>query len=224
VYLPYLGTQIDVRVAQDGDLSEQEKGDAVMSVESRKNIPTISSVSRRRFLQLSVGTLIAGASLAPKPAWAKRRKSDSLEKKIDLYNYHTGERVNAVYWAKDHYISETIHEINYVLRDRLTDEEIDMDPKLMDLLFDIAQKVDARHAFHVVSAYRSPKTNARLRKRRKGVAKNSQHMYGKAADFYIPGRQLSSIRKAALSLNGGGVGYYPRSNFVHVDTGPVRSW
>jgi uncharacterized protein YcbK (DUF882 family) len=170
VYLPYLGTQIAVRVAQDGNLSEQEKGDAVMFVESHKNIPTISSVSRRRFLQLSAGSLIAGASLAPKPAWAKNRKSAPLEKKINLYNYHTGERVNAVYWVKDHYVSETIHEINYVLRDRRTDEEIDMDPKLMDLLFDIAQKVDARHAFHVVSAYRSPKTNARLRKRRKGVA------------------------------------------------------
>ena len=84
--------------------------------------------------------------------------------------------------------------------------------------------MDARHALHVVSGYRSPKTNARLRKRRKGVASNSQHMYGKAADFFIPGRRLSTVRKAALSLRSGGVGYYPRSNFIHVDSGPVRSW
>lgn len=182
------------------------------------------SVSRRRFLQGSVGTLIAGANLTPKPVWAARRKPEVVVKKLDLYNYHTGERLKTVYWEQGHYVSEAIGEINHVLRDRRTDEEINMDPKLLDLLFDIAQKVNARHAFHVVSAYRSPKTNARLRERRKGVAKNSQHMYGKAADFYIPGRQLSSIRKAAMSLRRGGVGYYPRSNFIHVDTGPVRSW
>jgi uncharacterized protein YcbK (DUF882 family) len=194
-----------------------------MFEEPRRNAPA-TSVSRRRFLQLSAGSLIAGASLAPKSAWAKRQKRDVVEKNLDLYNYHTGERVKTVYWAKGEYVSEAIHDINHVLRDRRTDEEIAMDPNLLDLLFDIAQKVDARHAFHVVSAYRSPQTNARLRDRRKGVAKNSQHMYGKAADFYIPGRSLSSIRRAALALRIGGVGYYPRSHFIHVDTGPVRSW
>ncbi len=196
-----------------------------MFAESRQHqLATGSSISRRRFLQLSAGTLIAGASLAPELAWAKRQKPELIERKLDLYNYHTGERVKAVYWAKGHYVSETVNEINHILRDRRTDEAIDMDPKLLDLLYDIAQNVDAREPFYVVSAYRSPKTNARLRKRHKGVAKNSQHIYGKAADFYIPGRHLSSIRKAALSLRRGGVGYYPRSNFIHVDTGPVRSW
>jgi uncharacterized protein YcbK (DUF882 family) len=195
-----------------------------MFAEPRQHALATAWVSRRRFLRLSAGTLVAGASLAPESAWAKYRKPEAVEKKLDLYNYHTGERVKTVYWAEGDYISEAINEINHVLRDRRTDEEIDMDPKLLDLLFDIAQKVDARHAFHVVSGYRSPKTNARLRKRFKGVAKNSQHMYGKAADFYIPGRRLSSIRKAALSLRSGGVGYYPHSHFVHVDTGPVRYW
>ncbi len=196
----------------------------MMFAEPRQHTLATGSINRRRFLQLGAGALIAGASLAPELAWAKRTKPEAIEKKLDLYNYHTGERVKAVYWVKGDYVSEIIDEINHVLRDRRTDEETAMDPKLLDLLFDIAQKVDARDPFHVVSAYRSPKTNARLRKRRKGVAKNSQHIYGKAVDFYIPGRKLSSIRKAALSLRGGGVGYYPRSNFVHVDTGPVRSW
>jgi uncharacterized protein YcbK (DUF882 family) len=195
-----------------------------MFAEPRRDALATGSVSRRRFLQLSAGTLLTGASLAPTSAWAKRQKREIVEKKLDLYNYHTGERVRTVYWAQGDYVSEAIHEINHVLRDRRTDEEIAMDPHLLDLLFAIAQRVDARHAFHVVSAYRSPKTNARLRERRQGVAKNSQHMYGKAADFYIPGRTLSSIRRAALSLHLGGVGYYPRSHFIHVDTGPVRSW
>ena len=195
-----------------------------MSIEPRQNAFATGPASRRRFLQLSASALITGASLAPTSAWAKRTTSKVEVKKLDLYNYHTGERVKAVYWEQGAYIAETIGEINHVLRDRRTDEEIDMDPQLLDLLFDIARKVDARHALHVVSGYRSPKTNARLRKRRKGVAKNSQHMYGKAADFFIPGRRLSTIRKAALSLRSGGVGYYPHSNFVHVDTGPVRSW
>lgn len=195
-----------------------------MLIEPRQQVLETGSISRRRFLHLSAGTLMAGASLTPEWAWARRQKPEAIEKKLNLYNYHTGERVKAVYWAKGDYVSETIHDINHVLRDRRTDEEIDMDPKLLDLLFDIAQKVDAREPFFIVSAYRSPKTNARLRQRRKGVAKNSQHMYGKAADFYIPGRKLSSIRRAALSLRSGGVGYYPRSHFIHVDTGPVRSW
>jgi len=195
-----------------------------MFVEPRRNALATGSVSRRRFLQLSAGTLVTGVSLAPNSAWAKRQKREVAEKKLDLYNYHTGERVKTVYWAQGDYVSEAIHEINYVLRDCRTDEEIAMDPNLLDLLFDIARKVDARHAFHVVSAYRSPKTNEHLRELRKGVAKNSQHIYGKATDFYIPGRTLASIRKAALSLRIGGVGYYPRSHFIHVDTGPVRSW
>ncbi len=195
-----------------------------MSAERSQQAPATGSISRRRFIQLSAGTLIAGASLTPEWAWAGRRKPEIVEKKLDIYNYHTGERVKAVYWEKGVYVSETIEEINHVLRDRRTDEAIAMDPKLLELLYDIAQKIDARHPFHVVSAYRSPKTNARLRKRRKGVAKNSQHIYGKAADFYIPGHKLSTIRKVALSLRRGGVGYYPRSNFIHIDTGPVRSW
>ena len=192
--------------------------------EPRQHALATGSINRRRFLQLSAGALITGVSLTPELAWAKRSRTKVMEKKLDLYNCHTGEHVKAVYWVKGDYVSESIDEINHILRDRRTDEEIAIDPKLLDLLFDIARKVDARDPFYVVSAYRSPKTNARLRKRRKGVAKNSQHIYGKAIDFYLPGRNLFSIRKAALSLRGGGVGYYPRSHFIHVDTGPVRSW
>ena len=195
-----------------------------MVVEPRQQALATGSISRRRFLHLSAGTLIAGASLTPEWAWAKRQKPNVIDKRLDLYNCHTGERVKAVYWAKGDYIAETIHEINHVLRDRRTDEEIDIDPKLLDFLFDIAQQVEARDPFYIVSAYRSPETNAHLRQRRKGVAKNSQHIYGKAADFYIPGRALPAIRRAALSLHRGGVGYYPSSHFIHVDTGPVRSW
>ncbi len=195
-----------------------------MSTGPGRDTLATGTMNRRRFLQLGAGALIVGANLTPKLAWAGRGKPELVEKKLSLFNYHTGEKINTVYWEKGEYIPEALKEINHVLRDRRTNEVIDMDPKLLDLLYAIAQKIDARQPIHVVSAYRSPKTNARLRKRRKGVAKNSQHIYGKATDFYLPGRRLSHIRKAAISLRSGGVGYYPRSRFIHVDTGPVRSW
>jgi uncharacterized protein YcbK (DUF882 family) len=99
-----------------------------------------------------------------------------------------------------------------------------IDPHLLDLLHALGHAVDAPYAFHIVSAYRSPATNAYLRQHRQGVAKDSQHMYGRAVDFYLPKRELAIVRRAAVNLRRGGVGYYPKGHFLHVDTGPVRSW
>jgi uncharacterized protein YcbK (DUF882 family) len=99
-----------------------------------------------------------------------------------------------------------------------------MDPELLDLLYDISQEVDATEPFHVMSGYRSPITNAILRQHNPRVAEDSLHVQGKAVDIKIPGRSAALVRRAAMALQGGGVGYYPGAQFVHVDTGPVRCW
>ncbi len=106
-----------------------------MSTGSGQETLATGTMSRRRFLQLSAGTLIVGASLAPELAWAGRSKPELVEKKLSLFNYHTGERIKTVYWEKGEYIPDALQEINHVLRDRRTDEVIDIDPKLLDLLY-----------------------------------------------------------------------------------------
>jgi uncharacterized protein YcbK (DUF882 family) len=111
-----------------------------------------------------------------------------------------------------------------VLRDHRTDEVAEMDPRLLDLLFNLQGKLGASTPFHVISGYRSPRSNAMLVAKGGGVAKKSLHMQGKAIDIRLPGRELADLRKAALGLKAGGVGYYPKSDFVHVDVGRVRHW
>ena len=110
------------------------------------------------------------------------------------------------------------------MRDYRTGEVMRMDPKLMDILYVLRGKLDSAAPFQLISGYRSPKTNAMLRQRSGGVAKHSLHMEGRAADVYLPDRDLKVLRRAALSLKAGGVGYYPKPGFVHVDTGRVRFW
>lgn len=145
---------------------------------------------------------------------------------LKLYFIHTKERAEITYKRNGRYIQSGLDQINRFLRDWRQDESAKMDPRLLDLVWQVYQSVGARDYIHVVSAYRSPETNAMLRSRSSGVAKKSQHMLGKAMDFYIPGVKLSKLRAAAFKAEGGGVGYYPNSGapFVHLDTGNVRSW
>jgi uncharacterized protein YcbK (DUF882 family) len=121
-------------------------------------------------------------------------------------------------------VPSSLDEINRVLRDHRTDEAHEMDPRLLDLLCDLRLRLDTRESFQIISGYRSPATNAMLNSKSSAVATRSLHMDGKAIDIRIPGRALSLLRKTALSMKAGGVGYYPSSNFVHVDVGRVRSW
>ncbi|MDH5592439.1 MAG: DUF882 domain-containing protein, partial [Gammaproteobacteria bacterium] len=114
--------------------------------------------------------------------------------------------------------------INRVLRDHRTGDIIDIDPTLVDLLNILHHKMNGRKPFHVISGYRSPKTNESLRKQTSGVAKKSFHMQGRAIDIRLPGRELTALRKAAINLQAGGVGFYPKSDFIHIDTGRVRHW
>ncbi len=175
-------------------------------------------VNRRRFLKL--GALALGACLSP----AALAKQSPGEKTLALYNPHTGEHLKAVYWAEGDYIPETLGRINHLMRDFRRDEVKPIDPALLDLLFALREKTGYRRPFHVISGYRSPATNAMLRRTSHGVAKHSFHMKGKAVDISLPGYKTGTLYKAALSLRGGGVGYYPRSGFIHMDTGRVRTW
>lgn len=179
--------------------------------------------TRRSFLKAG---LIAAAGLTlPVNALAKIAAGTEQEKQLSFYNTHTGESLKkAVFWADGRYIPESIEEINYILRDYRTGTEIEMDPELFDLLYDLRRTLGTGKPLHIISGYRSPQTNKMLRHNSSGVAKNSLHMRGKAADIRIPGVSTSHLRKVALSLKAGGVGYYPDSRFVHVDTGRVRFW
>ncbi len=145
---------------------------------------------------------------------------------LKLYFIHTKERAEITYMRNGRYDQRGLNEINRFLRDWRRNEPAKMDPKLLDLVWAVYRSVGARDYIHVVSAYRSPATNSMLRSRSSGVAEKSQHMLGKAMDFYIPGVPLSKLRAAAFKVEGGGVGYYPKSGspFVHLDVGNVRAW
>ena len=184
--------------------------------------PANHSISRRRFLRF--GVLAAAVSCVPCPALALERTSKRLERSLDVYNVHTGESLSTVYWIKGKYLPMSLRDINYVLRDHHSDQVKPIDPQLFDLLYTIDKIVGLRDAFHVLSAYRSPVTNAMLRTYHAGVAEHSMHIEGKAVDVRFFGNDLQMVRRLATDLQWGGVGYYPGSGFVHLDTGPVRYW
>jgi uncharacterized protein YcbK (DUF882 family) len=145
---------------------------------------------------------------------------------LKLYFIHTKEKAEITYKRNGRYDQAGLNKVNRFLRDWRRNEPTRMDPRLLDLVWETYKAVGARDYIHVVSAYRSPATNSMLRKRSKGVANKSQHMLGKAMDFYIPGVSLKKLRDTGLRAQGGGVGYYPRSGspFVHLDVGNVRHW
>jgi uncharacterized protein YcbK (DUF882 family) len=178
-------------------------------------------LSRRTFLKL--GAVGAAAAILPRSAFGAGNSLVS-EKSLALYNTHTGEKLKSVYWVEGNYVADSLREINYLLRDPRNNEAHDIDTRLLDLVFAIRQEIDAKQPFHVISGYRSADTNAFLRAHSTGVAENSLHLVGKAIDIRLPGRDTRSLQKAAMSLKGGGVGFYPKSDFVHIDIGRVRYW
>jgi uncharacterized protein YcbK (DUF882 family) len=181
------------------------------------NTPT----SRRRFLKgLACGSLLAVGS----PSIVRAAFSGFAHKTLALEHHHTGDHLNITYYEDGHYIHGALDEISYFLRDYHNDEVCSFDPSLLDQLHDVKLLLGVNKPFHIVSGYRSPDTNASLRKHRRGVAKHSLHMEGRAVDIRMEGVSAKAIRTAALSLNRGGIGFYPRSNFVHLDTGEVRTW
>jgi uncharacterized protein YcbK (DUF882 family) len=149
---------------------------------------------------------------------------DLAPRKVALHNLHTGESLQAIYWEEGRYVPDALAAVNKVLRDFRTGDQHPMDPGLLDLLDTLHVKVESRSPFQVISGYRSPRTNAMLHEHSDGVASKSLHMQGMAMDIRLDGVALDHLHKAALDVGRGGVGYYPTSNFVHVDVGRVRRW
>lgn len=178
--------------------------------------------NRRRFLRFGVAALTAAA--LPRQTYAGSAVESRPERALAFFNTHTGERLKITYWEQGQYIGEALSQIDNLLRDHLANETKEIAPKLLDLLFAIRSRLDSRDPFHVISGYRSNRTNAYLRANTSGVAENSLHTVGQAIDIRLPGRDLRTLRKVAMESKGGGVGYYPKSNFVHVDIGGVRYW
>jgi uncharacterized protein YcbK (DUF882 family) len=179
----------------------------------------LRSPGRRRFLGFAA---LSAAGFVTSPVFGQTRPHG--ERVLAFENLHTGERLKTVYWADGRYLNSSMADINHILRDHRTNDIMAMDPQLLDLLHELSLTVESSKPFGIISGYRSPATNAKLRANSSGVAKRSMHMDGKAIDIRLPGYRLSDLRRAALSLRGGGVGYYPRSGFIHMDTGRIRSW
>jgi uncharacterized protein YcbK (DUF882 family) len=171
-------------------------------------------------------SIAAAVCLAAPLLLASTSDAAAETRSLKLYFIHTKERAEIVYKRNGRYDARGLQQINQLLRDWRRNEPTKMDPRLFDLVWEVYRRSGARDYIHVVSAYRSPATNGALRSRSKGVAKNSQHMLGKAMDFYIPGVKLATLRALAMQMQGGGVGYYPTSGspFVHLDVGGVRAW
>ncbi len=181
-----------------------------------------TNLSRRHFILKGA---LAGITLTlPEPIRAAIVAPHPSPRVISFHNTHTQESLRTVYWADGVYSQRALQRINHILRDHRSGEVKPIDRRLLDLLHAIETKLGVSRTFQVISGYRSPVTNARLRMRSKGVAKYSLHMRGKAIDVRLPDDDLFELRGAALALGVGGVGYYPRAGFVHVDVGRVRYW
>ena len=179
-------------------------------------------LSRRGFLRFSLGV---GAGLVAAPALARVALPPATgERVLSFYNTHTGEHARATYWADGEYVASELATLDQLLRDFRSGDVAVMDPRLFDILYNLQQLTAASGTFQVISGYRSPATNALLHRHSSGVASNSLHIRGQAIDIRLTGVELRDLHRAALALRAGGVGYYPSSDFVHVDTGRVRAW
>lgn len=145
-------------------------------------------------------------------------------RELSFYHTHTGKALSVVYYRDGAYVPDALHDIDDFLKDFRNDERHAMDPTLLDVLYEIKVKTNSHSPFEVISAFRSPETNSMLRSRSTAVAKHSMHLKGQAIDVRLRDVSLSTLRDVALDLQRGGVGFYPASEFVHVDTGRVRRW
>jgi uncharacterized protein YcbK (DUF882 family) len=177
---------------------------------------------RRHFLRHTASLAAAGAL----PAMAPRaRAAISGTRELAMANTHTNERIEIVYAIDERYVPEALGSLNHFLRDHYTGDVGLIDPRVFDQLTQVQRLLGGGRVFEVISGYRCPATNSRLRETRGGgVASRSLHMDGRAIDVRLSGVPLAELRDAALSLRAGGVGFYPREQFVHLDTGRVRSW
>lgn len=179
-------------------------------------------LSRRQLLTGAGKGAAAMLALCALPAPARALLATRQSRSLSFEHTHTGETLSVTYWENGRYVNGALEEINQLMRDHRSGDVHVMDPRLLDSLTALQLLLEVREPYQIVSAYRSPATNAKLRSASKGVARRSMHMEGKAIDIILSSRDTRQVRDAALELACGGVGYYP--NFVHMDTGAVRSW
>ena len=170
-----------------------------------------------RFALATLFALLGSSSLQNATAEGETRT-------LSFQHTHRDDSITVTFKRNGHYDDDGLKKLNHFLRDWRNDEETRMDPRLFDILWEVQREVGSRETIHIISSYRSPQTNAMLRRRSRGVAQFSQHMLGKAIDFSIPNVALEQLRFAGLRLQRGGVGFYPSSGFVHVDVGNIRHW
>lgn len=184
---------------------------------------TQKQMPRRRFLKFLAASSAVAMSV-PNIASASIAKQKSISRTIAFNNLHTDEKISLTYFENGRYITDALREIDNVLRDHRTDEVRSMDPNLLNYLYELQSALDTKKSIDIISGYRSPTSNKELRSKSGGVAKHSKHMLGKAIDIRIEGINPRNIRDAAISIRQGGVGYYARSQFIHLDTGSIRNW
>jgi len=186
-------------------------------MKSRQITPPHIQYSKRQFM--------AGLLTLPLVTDAVARSTPvSSTRELSFYHTHTGKDLSIVYHDGVSHISSALQNINQFLSDFRTDEIHPIDTRLLDALYLLQQKSNVENSFEVISAYRSPKTNDQLRNKSHGVAKRSLHMQGKAIDIRLKGINTKKLRDTAIAMKIGGVGYYHRSDFIHLDTGRVRYW
>ena len=181
-----------------------------------------TGLSRRALLGAFAATAITAAPTYSKAAGFLRGGGDI--RRIRMYSGRTGERIDMIYWIDGDYLKDAVKEINHFMRDWRTDQVKPIDLRTIDIMAAAHNLLDVNEPYMLLSGYRSPQTNAMLRARSRGVAKNSLHMKGQAADLRLASRSVHQMAKAAMACRAGGVGRYSRSNFVHLACGEVRSW
>lgn len=183
---------------------------------------TSARFSRRALLGAFAATTVTAAPFYANAAGFLRGSGDI--RRIRMYSPRTGEKMDTIYWIEGDYVKDALKEITYFMRDWRNDKLMGIDARTVDILTAVHRLLDVNEPYMLLSGYRSPETNAMLRSRSRGVAKNSLHMKGEAADMRLQSRSVSQIYAAATACSAGGVGKYARSNFVHMDCGPVRTW
>lgn len=179
-------------------------------------------ITRRGLLGAFLATAVTAAPTASNAFGFLRGAGDI--RRIHMYSGRTGETIDTIYWIEGEYIPEALDEITYFMRDWRSDETRSIDPRMIDIAAAAHRLMDTAEPYMLLSGYRSPQTNALLRSRSRGVARNSLHMQAQAADLRMKSRSVGQMFKAASACNAGGVGRYSRSNFVHMDCGPIRTW
>lgn len=188
----------------------------------KMTISTTVGVTRRGLLGVFAATAVAAAPTYSNAFGFLRGAGDI--RRIRMYSGRTGESIDTIYWLEGEYINEALREINYFMRDWRNGEATRMDSRTVDIMAAAHNLLDVSEPYMLLSGYRTQQTNAMLRSRSRGVAKNSRHLRGQAADLRLESRSVNQMFRAAKACAGGGVGKYSRSDFVHMDCGPVRAW